>query len=134
MADAKDPVQRPHDWDKCVSVAYLRILGYSQEDSAKGVGVGVRSVIRWEQCSWWRDAKEEAADRWMNDLTAAARRNLLESVKSGGTRPETMLDILERVDDRLLPAKQRHELSGPDGAPIPTEVRVSFVDTDADDD
>lgn len=131
MADSTDRVNRPADWDKAVSAAYLRLLGASLRAAASGAGVGERTMERWVHCDWWPKAMEEAADRWMNDLTAAARKTLLKAVQDG--RSDQALTILERIDPRLMPPKQRHEHSGPGGAPIPTEVTVTRRVITADD-
>ena len=56
MADTIQGVQKPHDWDKAVSVAYLRLRNDSQADAAKSAGVGERTVRRWENSEWWPKA------------------------------------------------------------------------------
>ena len=114
----------PRDWDKAVSVAYLRLVGETQEQAAAGAGVGERTLRDWEKCSWWKDALEEASARWLNNLTAHARGGLLAAVKADGP---LALKVIERTDPRLAPNASKLELSGPDGGAIPTDVTVTLV-------
>ncbi len=53
MAEKLDVVKRPQSWDKAVSVAYLRLLSWSQEGAAKAAGIGVRTLRRYEISDWW---------------------------------------------------------------------------------
>lgn len=85
-------------------------MGATQRDAAKAVGRSERTIRGWESDERWPLAKEEAADRWLGDLTDASRKAVLETVRSGNA--EMALTILERVDERLAPAKQRVDLSG----------------------
>ena len=132
MAERADIVEKPQDWDKAVSVAYLRLLGAPIRTAAKVAGVGERTLHRWERSPWWPDATAEANDRWFKNVTAAARRTLLKAIRAG--RSDHALQILERVEPRLAPPKQRMEHSGPDGAPIAAEVRVTLVRPDGGED
>src|SRR5690606_35548793 len=132
MAEREDIVEKPQDWDKAVSVAYLRLLGAPIRTAAKVAGVGERTLHRWERSPWWPDATAEANDRWFKNVTAAARRTLLKAIRAG--RSDHALQILERVEPRLAPPKQRMEHSGPDGAPIAAEVRVTLVRPDGGED
>lgn len=110
VSGAADPIGKPRDWDKCVAAAYLRAIGKSQAAAAEGAGVSERSVLEWEKCSWWPDAQAEAHDRWLNNVTAKARGALLEGLTE--SKPELALSVLERIEKRLSPAKQRHEHVG----------------------
>lgn len=110
MAVRRDTVTRPQNWDKAVSAAYLRLTSYSQKDAAKGAGVGERTLIRWEKSDWWPRALEEAANRWLQHLTAVSRRTLFAAIKAGDA--DKALKILERVDPRLAPPKQQIYHSG----------------------
>lgn len=115
-AESADPVTKPQDREKCLSVAYLRILGASQIDAAKVVGVGERSVRNWEACSWWPAIKAEATDRWLDGLrskTFVALERLVEDLE-----PTTVRFVAERIEDRFLPPKQRVEATGANGGPI----------------
>lgn len=115
MADPTATVQRPMDWDKAVAAAYLRLIGHTQLEAAKGAGVGERTVARWENSSFWPEACEEAADRWLSHLVEHSRRSLLDGVKKD---PELSLKVLERTDPRLAPPKLKAELTGKDGGPV----------------
>lgn len=130
MADSDDTVARPADWDKAVAAAYLRLIGASQAAAARGAGAGERTVARWEKSAFWHEACEEASDRWLNHLVAASRRSLAKGVDGD---PGLALKVIERVDVRLAPPKLQAELSGPEGGPIPTEARITFVDAAAAD-
>ena len=131
MAHPHDTVEKPQDWEKAVSAAYMRLLGAPQRVAAEAADIGARTLIRWEKSDWWPKALEEANDRWFHRLTSASRRTLLKAIRKG--RSDQALTVLERVDPRLMPPKQRHELSGPDGGAIPTEVTVTRRVITADD-
>ncbi len=60
MADKAQGVGKPRDWDKAISVAYLRLRDESQADAAKPAGLGERTVRRWEKSAWWLQACLEA--------------------------------------------------------------------------
>lgn len=109
-----DEVDGPADRDKAVSAAYLRSLGGTQEVAARGAGVGMRTLRRWESCSWWPEIQREALERWHGDLSAAARRQLLKAIKAGDGK--LALDVLERTDPRLskkeVPVARIQEMLG----------------------
>lgn|GEM_PF-3027195 len=107
-ANSTDPVKKPHSWDKAVSAAYLRLLGNSQEASARSAGISPRSLVSWETCSWWPQAKQEAKERWLNDLVAKARVSIEAGVQDD---PNLALKILERLDLDLRPPKERMDVS-----------------------
>ena len=60
MAGFETSVRTPRDWDKAVSVGYLRLRNESQPDAAKAANIGERTVRRWEKCDWWAQACLEA--------------------------------------------------------------------------
>ena len=60
MADNDTNVRAPRDWDKAISVVYLRLRDDSQADAAKPAGIGERTVRRWEKSDWWLQACLEA--------------------------------------------------------------------------
>lgn len=124
-AEIKDPVKKPTDRDKCVSVAYLRLIGATQEQAAESVGVGVRSIYDWERCSWWGDVVSEASRRWLVGIEARARQKLSEDMDGN-----LALKILERRLPELAPATQKTDLTS-GGEPI-GEIRFSFVDGPGD--
>ncbi len=111
---------RPAHWDKRVSAAYLRILGATQAEAARAVGRSARTIRLWESDPSWADARREAEERWLVDLKDASRRAVLQAVREGNA--QIGLALLERLDERLAPPKQRHEHAGPDGGPIAIEV------------
>lgn len=130
VAGYSDPVGKPRDWDKAVSASYLRMIGYSQVDAAAGAGVGERTLIRWEQCSWFEDARKEARDRWLNDLTAQSRATLFTAIEDGDAK--RALEILERVDPTLAPPAHRHDFQG-DGLKVVIETVYDDPDGDEED-
>jgi hypothetical protein len=127
-ADPEDPVKNPENWDKCVSVAYLRLIGQTQEQAADSAGVGVRTVHTWEHCSWWADCQAEASRRWLVGLEAKARATLQE-----GMDANIALKILERRLPELAPPTQKTDLTT-DGKPLPEKVVFEFIEPGGDDD
>lgn len=101
---------RPADWDKAVSAAYMRLLGASQEASAKGVGLSRRTLIRYEASDWWPDAQAEADRRWLADVTAATKARLLQTLREsddlGG-----LLRVAERLIPDLRPGPTQHDVT-----------------------
>lgn len=59
-----------------VSVAYLRLLGHTQQEAAKGAGVSVRTIQYWEAREDWSEAQSEARARWLQGCDALAMRAL----------------------------------------------------------
>ena len=106
MAEKLDVVRKPHNWDKAVSVAYLRLLGLSQKKAAKGAGIGERTLARWELSEWWPLACAEAVDRWMQQVEIEARSTVMQAVKEGDVA--TAWKVLERINRRLAPPRQLH--------------------------
>jgi hypothetical protein len=78
-----DPVRLPQQWELVVSCAYLRLIGTSQKETAKTVGVGERNLHRWEHCSWWKEALVEASNKWLKKADAQSRRVLLKAMEDG---------------------------------------------------
>lgn len=110
-------VTKPHDWEKAVSVAYLRSVGLTQKQAAEGAGCSERTIREWEVSEWWGDAVDEATDRWLAGLRTKARVRLSQALDSGEATASDALKVLERMEPALNP-KQRIEHSGPDGLPI----------------
>ena len=105
LADKLDVVEKPHNWDKAVSVAYLRLLGLSQKKAARGAGIGERTLARGELSDWWPDACHEAVDRWMQQVEIEARSTVMQAIKEGDV--VTAMKVLERLDKRLAPPRQQ---------------------------
>jgi hypothetical protein len=100
------------------------MMGASQADAAASVGRNGRTIREWEaDVEWWRVAREEARDLWMNDAEDAARQAVLRSMKLGNA--DMGLRVLERIERRLAPPKQKLEHTGKDGGPIQTEATVN---------
>lgn len=109
---------RPRHWEKRVGAAYFRMMGLTQEQAGKAVGRSIRSVCVWEsEKETWQMAREEARQRWLGELTDAARVALLHTIQAGDG--ELSLRVLERIDPDLAPSKQKHEHTGKDGEALP---------------
>jgi len=113
--------KKPHNWEKVVSVAYLRLLGATQEQASISAKVSESTIHDWERSEWWRQAQFEANQRWLSDVDSATRHALLKNVTQ-------RTDIKERgnmaryIADRRIPEfkppKNQTEVSGPGGGPI----------------
>lgn len=93
-------------WDKAVSAAYLRLCGSTSAEAAAGAGIGERTMVRWEGCSWWQDAIREAERRWLNHTRSRAMRTLHRGVDEDLA---TARWFAERTIADLAPPKQRTE-------------------------
>ena len=82
--------------------------GLTQIDAAKGAGIGVRTLRRYELSDWWPQACGEAVDRWMQQLAIECRSTIMAAVKAGDVT--TAVKMLERIDKRLAPPKQLHDV------------------------
>lgn len=118
-----DQVSGPKDREKAISVAYLRLLGATQTESAEAAGCSVDSIHRWEGCEWWPEIQAEAMDRWLHGLKAKAMKGLETNLGADGN---LSLKVLERMVPPLAPATQKTDLTT-DGKPIPTSLEVVFV-------
>lgn len=108
--DESQKKRHPH-WDQIVSYAYLRMMGRTQVEGAKGVGRSRRTVQGWEaDTELWQAARAEARERWFNDVEDASRRAVLNSIKAGNA--QLAKEMLERLDERLAPPTIKHKLSG----------------------
>jgi len=102
--------KRPAHWEKRVSAAYMRMLGATQAEAGRAVGRSERTIRLWESDPSWADARREAEERWLVDLTDASRRAVLDSIKAGNA--QLAKEMLERLDERLAPPTIKHKLSG----------------------
>ena len=129
MADNSQGVRLPNDWDKAVSVAYLRLRDDSQEDAAKAAGVGVRTVRRWEKSAWWPEACLEAGSRWLKGLVEVSQRTLFKAIDGGDAN--LAFRVAERRIPELAPPKIAHELFGKGGGAIEiTSVEHNVAEDD----
>ena len=117
-AGSEKRIRRPRNWDKCVNVAYLRMLGASQEMAAKKAGCSERSIRNWEKAKWWKDAEEEARDRWLKDGDMASMRGVLSAMARGDAA--TARWWADRRVPELAPPSKR--IAGPDGGPLRVEL------------
>ena len=101
-------VQKPQNWHKAVASAFLWLVTGEIKGSAKGAGVGERTLQMWVISPWWGDACEEAKKNWLNSSMAWARKALMENLRNGDSQSARWL--LERTDADLAPPKQRHEI------------------------
>jgi hypothetical protein len=103
--------ERPRYWEKRVLVAYLRMMGATQAAAGTAVGRCERTVREWEaDQSTWPLAREDARQRWLGELTDAARVALLSTLKTGNGW--LALQVLERLDRDLAPpsVKLKHDV------------------------
>ena len=90
--------------------AYLRMMGATQRDAGSAVGRKKRTVQEWEEDKvMYAHAREEARQRWLGELTDAARVALLATIRAGAG--ELALKVLERIDVELAPAKQQFDVT-----------------------
>jgi len=88
----------------------MRMLGATQAEAGRAVGRSERTIRLWESDPSWADARREAEERWLVDLTDASRRAVLDSIKAGNA--QLAKEMLERLDERLAPPTIKHKLSG----------------------
>jgi len=112
-AQRANPPPIPY-WEKCILAAYLRMMGATQLDAARAVGRSIRTIATWEsRKDHWALALAEARKRWLVDLEHASRAALLRTIKDGNGL--LALQVLERIDPELAPAKQRLDVELSDG-------------------
>ena len=98
----------PKYWEKLVLASYHRLLGSTQAQAGAAVGRSPRTIRSWEADRvLWQRASEEARQRWLGEITAAARRAVLDNA---GTDVDLALKLLERLDPDLAPPTQRHKV------------------------
>lgn len=127
----RPPVPRPRYWEKRVLAAYLRMLGATQAVAGKAVARNARRIREWEADATWAQAREEARQRWLGELTDAARVTLLTTLKDV-SQGFLALQVLERIDPDLAPAKQQVDVNLQGGGLAALLVRTR-EDADADD-
>lgn len=121
-AENQRGVKKPQDWEKAVSVAYLRAIGHTQEEAAEGAGSSIRAIREWEKSKWWPKAWEEAKARWLQGAEAHARRGILSAFADKNEYAQMSRWVAERLIVELAPPKLRQEHTGKDGAPLATIV------------
>ena len=115
--------------EKMVSAAYLRLFDNSQKDTADAVGVSERTIWAWEnERADWPDIVQEARARWLRGLAGIARKTLKKAL-ADAQNGKLALDVIERLDPKLLPARMRHEVIGS----LPA-IRFELTDEGADGD
>lgn len=123
-AQIKRGVSKPRSWDKAVSVAFVRLIGGSQEAAADSAGCARRQIVEWERSPWWPDAVAEARTRWFQGGDQRTMRALYQALSDGDAN--TARWWADRRIPELQPPKQR--LSGPDGGAIPITGLVLNAD------
>ncbi len=116
--DIETSVRKPKNWDKAVSAAYLRVLGSTQADTAKSVGVSERTVRSWEGSKWWPNAESEARNRWLKGIVDQAMAGLSDVLANRDAN--TVRWVLERRMPEFAPPKMQHH------------VGISLKDLDAE--
>ena len=107
-APIASPGALPRHWEKRVLYAYLRMLGATQKDAGSAVGRAKRTVQEWEEDRvTFAQARDAARQRWLVELGDAARVTLLATIRGG--HGVLALQVLERLDPALAPAKQTEQ-------------------------
>lgn len=128
MADGPKKIGKPRDWEKAVSVAYLRSIDYTQKEAAEAAGVGERTIQHWEKQPWFGEAIMEAHSRWLAGVATGARRGILRAFKDPEEYARTARWAAERVFPELAPPKQRVGVTGKDDGPIEFSYARETVD------
>jgi len=102
--------ERPSNWPKRVSAAYLRLIGATQVVAAEAEGVSDRTIRSWESHPSWPEAQAEARSLWLDKVSDAARATLHRSIKAGDAQSARWL--LERVAEELGPPIARIDHRG----------------------
>ena len=106
-----DGTPRPPYWEKLVLACYLRSLGSTQVQAAAAIGRRVRAVRGWEaQTVLWQRGLDAARARWLGEITALAKRRLLQAMMTADGK--LALDLLERLDPALAPPAHRLKHEG----------------------
>lgn len=121
MARQRQVPDDPRKWEKAVSAAYLRSIGYTLEKAAKGAGMGVRTLIRWEQSEWWPRAVWEAHQRWLSGIVCGAKGAIVDGLRDHEEKAVMGRWVAERTIAELFPPRKLHEVTGKGGGPIQTE-------------
>jgi len=108
---------------------FLELLesgAYATNTAAKNVGVNHSTIWRWRQSDPGFDEEYKAALAMRDDI----RGEIIEDsffkrcVEGKGSEQGTMFWLKNRLPERW---KDRKELSGPDGGPIPTQININLV-------
>lgn len=113
----------PRDWFKWSLGAYLRSLGHSQGDAARAVGVGERTLRRWETDPRWAVFRQCSEELWLQDVYEVARLAVMRKIAEGDA--ELAMRILERKLPGLAPVAP-----GAPGAPIQAGVVINLPAAD----
>jgi hypothetical protein len=101
----------PCFWEKLVLACYLRLIGASQKSAGAAVGRSERTIRVWEaDTALWTRATEAARQRWLGEITALARRQLLKGLMDADV--DQALKVLERLDMDLAPPAHRLKHEG----------------------
>lgn len=125
---------RPLYWDHWVTAALLIRNGATQEAAARTIGRRRETLNRWTQDEkWWPLALAEADAKYRanfrSEMDAAVDKALLFHAQKKNAQIATWWK--ERTDPEFAP-RSKHELSGPNGAPIETRDTTLDEMSDAD--
>jgi hypothetical protein len=111
VAAFADGTPRPAFWEKLVLASYYRLLGSTQREAGAAVGRSERTIRVWEaDRGLWTRASDEAKHRWLGEVSALARRQLLKAMMTA--EGDLALKVLERVEEALAPPSQRVKHEG----------------------
>jgi hypothetical protein len=124
---SKQTVDKPQSREKAVMAAYVVSLGGTMADAAEAAGCSERTVRSWKDSEWWREALDEAAERWKGEALARAKYGLLRALHSGDAA--TVRWLLERMMPATFPAPtHRHDVDLNANVSAKAEVRVYLPD------
>jgi hypothetical protein len=129
-AEKKRGTKRPQNWDKAISVAYLRLLGATQVDAAERAGVSERVIRDWEISVWWKDAIAEARGRWLRGVESGAMNGILEGLGDPNEYAAMARWAAERILPEMAPPKHKLEASGVDGKDL--NIQIVFKKPDGE--
>jgi|GEM_PF-2753106 len=105
-----NPIGRPRSRAAALETAYLYLRGEDLTKIPKLVGIGLSTFEDWRKCDWWWDMVSDEADRpWFQELKAGTKRTI--TLQSFDRDRGEAFKVLERIDDRFAPPKQRIELT-----------------------
>jgi len=97
-----DRVKRPQDWDRVVDAACVFLVDGTADEAATLSGYSKRQLARFRnECSWWEDALNEAANERLGELPRYCLRMLLQKARDGELDEKLAWDIVQRMDGRV---------------------------------
>ena len=96
---------KPRNLEKLARAAELKLLGSSQKEIAKALGVSDRTLRNWEGWEEWDDALTQARKGFAGRLAAKTRKVLMDSLDD----PAQAAQTARFLAPKLLPELQTSE-------------------------